>query len=159
VEPLAVFSTNASLRGPTGSRPCTCYGKFAAYTLLNHNGDFQAAARELAEQGYGERRGGAADTAGVPAGGEPDGLIYGEGDFVLTVSRERRRWRVIVARGGDVSGIAARPRGRQGISGDLVRQLRDVTDDEAERWTVPAQPDRPRRARLARTRAPCGGAA
>src|SRR5262249_698033 len=30
-----------------------CYSKFTAYTLLNHAGDFKAAARELGEQGYG----------------------------------------------------------------------------------------------------------
>ena len=33
------------------------YSKFATYALLNHGGDFSAAARALAEQGYGERQG------------------------------------------------------------------------------------------------------
>ena len=32
----------------------TAYSKFAAYTLLNHNDDFKAAARALASEGYGE---------------------------------------------------------------------------------------------------------
>ena len=36
-------------------RPCTCYSKFAAYALLHHGGDFQAAATELAHKGYGEQ--------------------------------------------------------------------------------------------------------
>jgi hypothetical protein len=55
-ELLAVFSTNAfPFEGANGTSPCTCYGKFAAYTLLNHKGDFSAAARELASQGYGDR--------------------------------------------------------------------------------------------------------
>jgi hypothetical protein len=54
---LAVFSTNAHpFDGPTGDSPCSCYGKFRAYTLLNHNGDFTAAARALGQQGYGEQR-------------------------------------------------------------------------------------------------------
>jgi hypothetical protein len=51
---LAVFSSNAHpFEGPSGARPCTCYGKLAAFALLNHNGDFKAAARELRRQGYG----------------------------------------------------------------------------------------------------------
>src|SRR5262249_14403625 len=54
---LAVFSSNAHpFEGPSGTKPCTCYGKFAAYALLNHGGDFKAAARELAREGYGEQR-------------------------------------------------------------------------------------------------------
>jgi putative DNA primase/helicase len=54
---LAVFSTNAHpFEGPNGTRPCTCYGKFAAHALLNHGGDFKAAARDLARQGYGDQR-------------------------------------------------------------------------------------------------------
>jgi hypothetical protein len=53
---LAVFSTNAfPFEGANGTSPCSCYGRFAAYTLLNHKGDFSAAARELASQGYGDR--------------------------------------------------------------------------------------------------------
>jgi len=31
------------------------YSKFAAWTVLNHNGDFSQAARELAKEGYGEQ--------------------------------------------------------------------------------------------------------
>lgn len=34
----------------------TPYSKFHAYALIHHNGDFSAAARDLARQGYGERR-------------------------------------------------------------------------------------------------------
>src|SRR5262249_37002588 len=65
---LAVFSTNAHpFEGPNGSRPCTCYGRFAAFALLNHDGDFKAAARELARQGYGTPRNG---RGGTKAGGE-----------------------------------------------------------------------------------------
>lgn len=49
-ELLRVFSSNAHPFEPDKS-----YGKFAAYTTLNHNGDFVAAARELGKQGYGEK--------------------------------------------------------------------------------------------------------
>jgi hypothetical protein len=67
IELLAVFSTNAApLEGANGRSPCTPYSKFAAYTFLNHEGDFKAAAKALASQGYGERRGaGANDERGV----------------------------------------------------------------------------------------------
>jgi hypothetical protein len=68
-ELLAVFSSNAHpFDGPSGSQPCTCYGKFAAYTLLNHEGDFTASARELAQQGFGTQRpGGNGKSAGKQA--------------------------------------------------------------------------------------------
>jgi len=32
------------------------YGKFSVFTILNHSGDFQAAAKELVGRGYGERK-------------------------------------------------------------------------------------------------------
>jgi hypothetical protein len=58
-ELLAVFSSNADpFHGPSAGRPCSCYSKFSAYALLHHNGDFKAAAKELARQGYGEPRNG-----------------------------------------------------------------------------------------------------
>ncbi len=44
-----VFSTSTVFKAEQG------YSKFMAYTLLNHHGDFTAAARELAEQGYSRR--------------------------------------------------------------------------------------------------------
>jgi hypothetical protein len=50
------FSENAyPFQGANGAKLCTSYSKFAAYTLINHNGDFGAAAKELARQGYGTR--------------------------------------------------------------------------------------------------------
>ncbi len=45
---LYVFSSNAS---PFESE--CAYSKFAAYTILNHSGNFTDAAKSLAEQGYG----------------------------------------------------------------------------------------------------------
>jgi putative DNA primase/helicase len=47
---LHVFSTNADRFDADGS-----YTKFAAYALLNHDGNFEEAARELAAQGYGKK--------------------------------------------------------------------------------------------------------
>ena len=46
-----VFTTNAA-----PFEPDRAYSKFAAHTMLNHAGDFSAAAVELAEKGYGDRR-------------------------------------------------------------------------------------------------------
>jgi hypothetical protein len=46
---LYVFSTSTLFEAEQG------YSKFTAYTLLNHHGDYSAAARELAEQGYSTR--------------------------------------------------------------------------------------------------------
>ncbi|MCI0464667.1 MAG: bifunctional DNA primase/polymerase, partial [Gemmataceae bacterium] len=46
---LYVFSTNAEPFEAERS-----YSKFGAYTVLHHGGDFKAAARELAKQGYGQ---------------------------------------------------------------------------------------------------------
>ena len=45
---LYVFSSNA-----TPFEPESCYSKFAAYSLLNHNGEFGAAASELRNRGIG----------------------------------------------------------------------------------------------------------
>lgn len=46
---LYVFSTS------TCFEPQRAYSKFSAYAVLNHGGDFSAAARELAERGYIEQ--------------------------------------------------------------------------------------------------------
>jgi putative DNA primase/helicase len=47
---LHVFTSSAPPFEPGGN-----YNKFHVYTLLNYNGDFGAAAKALAEQGYGSR--------------------------------------------------------------------------------------------------------
>lgn len=49
----------------------TPYTKFAAYTLLEHSGDYAAAARTLAAQGYGQR---AATASGLAPAGSATGL-------------------------------------------------------------------------------------
>jgi RecA-family ATPase len=51
------FSSNASpFHGANGSRSCSSYSKFAAHTVLNHGGDYKAAAAELAAKGYGPQK-------------------------------------------------------------------------------------------------------
>jgi hypothetical protein len=71
-ELFAVYSSNADpFPGPEGGRSCSTHGKFAVYALLNHGGDFGAAARALYEQGYGERRQGE-KAEQVAGGGEPN---------------------------------------------------------------------------------------
>ena len=52
---LCVFSTNAYPFQIPAGKVCESFSKFAAYTLLNHNGDFSAAAKSLADQGYGDK--------------------------------------------------------------------------------------------------------
>jgi len=54
---LYVFSTSTVF---DAEKP---YNKFAAYTLLEHNGQFAAAAKELSRRGYGTRRNGPASVA------------------------------------------------------------------------------------------------
>jgi P4 family phage/plasmid primase-like protien len=51
------------------------YGKFAVYALLEHGGDFKAAAKALAGQGYGRTHSGKAAPAGEPSteGGQTSG--------------------------------------------------------------------------------------
>jgi hypothetical protein len=54
---LCVFSSNAHpFPGPAGEKKCSTHSKFAAYCLLNHRGDFKAAAKALYAEGYGDRR-------------------------------------------------------------------------------------------------------
>jgi putative DNA primase/helicase len=54
-ELFAVFSSNAApFKGPHDGRACSCDSKFGVYALLNHGGDFSAAAKDLAAKGYGQ---------------------------------------------------------------------------------------------------------
>lgn len=73
---FAVFSSNASpFEGPAGGKTCSAYSRFAVYAMLGHGGDFSAAAKTLAQQGFGEQRGQARqaptseDPASYPAAG------------------------------------------------------------------------------------------
>ncbi|MBA4107837.1 MAG: hypothetical protein C0485_19060 [Pirellula sp.] len=54
-ELFCCFSDNAHpLQGASGRAPCTAYSKFALYAVLNHAGDYSAAARRLRTEGYGD---------------------------------------------------------------------------------------------------------
>jgi hypothetical protein len=82
VELFCVFSSNAHpFPGPSAGKINSSHSKFATFALLNHNGDYSAAARELASQGYGkiasngERNGTATEeppNSGTPPEGKED---------------------------------------------------------------------------------------
>jgi hypothetical protein len=92
---FACFSSNASpFDGAAGGRPCSCYSRFAVYTLLNHGGDFSAAAKDLAEQGYGARREGGQDRSGFgsdPIGEKPKPNPRGRFPDPVACSQLRRQ--------------------------------------------------------------------
>jgi hypothetical protein len=51
---LVVFSSNAHpFPGPHVGKSCSLHDRFSAYSLLQHNGDFKAAANALRKLGYG----------------------------------------------------------------------------------------------------------
>lgn len=66
-ELFCVFSTNAyPFDGPIGTRRCSSYSKFATYTMLNHDGNYSAAAAALRSNGYGGTNGHALPAATAP---------------------------------------------------------------------------------------------
>lgn len=79
-----VFSTNAA-----PFEADRAYSKWAAYSFLEHNGDFRAAASELAAKGYGKRLGDTspASSASHPwPGALPEEAFYGlAGDIVRAI--------------------------------------------------------------------------
>lgn len=86
---LYVFSANAA-----PFEPERAYSKFSAYALLDHAGEFAAAARALAARGYGvsERR----SSEGRPPGlGGP--AVRSNGLRVRQVANPRRRLRTMAA--------------------------------------------------------------
>jgi hypothetical protein len=91
-ELFACFSENAEpFQGASGGKPCTTYSKFAVFTYLNHGGDFSAAARELARQGYGDRpAGGKRDKKGAAGAGEKDSEGVEAGPLRLRAGTPRR---------------------------------------------------------------------
>jgi putative DNA primase/helicase len=77
---LYVFSTNAVPLEPTRS-----YGKFAAFAVLNHGGDFKAAARDLGLRGFGVRgRAGSCAKSAEAESGKEDAGEPAEGGPHLT---------------------------------------------------------------------------
>jgi len=80
---LYVFSSNAA-----PFEPGRGYGKFAAYALLEHDGDYAVAARALAARGYGAPRGKTGAVESSERVYEPIDLTTGQGDGA---QRSRRR--------------------------------------------------------------------
>lgn len=64
---LCVFSSNAHPLTVPAGRTCGSFSKFAAFALLNHGGDFSAAAKNLAAKGYGKQKARATGTNREPA--------------------------------------------------------------------------------------------
>jgi hypothetical protein len=90
---LAVFSTNAHpFEGPSNGKPCSCYSKFAAYAILHHAGDFKAAAKQLAAEGYGghRREAGSCGGHGKDAAGQGDSPGATPWESVLPLSEVPR---------------------------------------------------------------------
>jgi hypothetical protein len=51
---FCVFTSNSDpFPGPSGGKSYSIHDKFGIYTYLKHKGDFKAAAKDLAKQGYG----------------------------------------------------------------------------------------------------------
>jgi putative DNA primase/helicase len=85
---LAVFSSNAYPFEIPPGKLCGCYSRFAVFAILNHGGDFAAAARELGRQGYGDQ-----SPAGGPArckgNKDSERKTYRIGPLVLEPGRPR----------------------------------------------------------------------
>jgi putative DNA primase/helicase len=135
---LAVFSTNAHPFEVPQGKQCGCYSKFTAYAVVHHNGDFGAAAKALAAQGYGHRPHAGNGQAAEPraeAGGSPPG---GRGfDVILQHYRDtyqptfRRGTAIISATlGREVKAAEA----TYGADRELLDKLRGAAD-------VPRQSD------------------
>lgn len=131
---FCVFSTNAApFPGPVGGRNCSTHGKFATYTLLNCGGDFSAAARELAEKGYGEQQAGHRQA--------PEPLENGKAavpqveDIHLTDLGNARR--VVKRHGSDLRYVHPwktwlvwdGKRWAEDVTGEVVRRVKDTLAD------------------------------
>lgn len=82
IDLLYVFSSNAS-----PFEPQKAYTPFATFTLLNHGGDWKAAAKDLAGQGYGKRSSRA--TFNTKGGKKQEGL-FTLGPLAIHPDRPRR---------------------------------------------------------------------
>ncbi|UQA92671.1 bifunctional DNA primase/polymerase [Streptomyces halobius] len=67
---LYVFTTSTEFDADPKKNP---YTKFAAYAVLHHGGDYRAAAKALADQGYGDR-----EPRGDVAHGLISGTVFGD---------------------------------------------------------------------------------
>jgi putative DNA primase/helicase len=106
---LYVFSSNATpFRGPHGDQPGTAYKPFGVYGLLEFSGDFQAAARMLALDGYGASRNGhvpVADNDGPPIESEPDPTLSANTDEEIHLTDVGNGLRLVKQFGADIRHI------------------------------------------------------
>jgi putative DNA primase/helicase len=127
---LYVFSSNAS-----PFEPDRAYTKFAALALLEHGGDFPAAARQLASGGYG------CESGSFPAGTEKSGVRF---PFRLTDkavefaeerdSGDQTEWMPICS----YLEVAAVTRNHEGQDWGRLLRLRDGDGGEHE-WAMPME--------------------
>lgn len=111
------------------------YTRFAVYAILNHGGDFTAAARELGSKGYGKRMPDVRATFNPPEPGDhgggkrPDGADDTEADRIFKWMSELRRqpegtkwlWEGFISRGGVTMFSALWKIGKTTMLGYLVR--------------------------------------
>jgi DNA-binding transcriptional ArsR family regulator len=123
---LYVFSTNTIFKTERG------YSKFSAYTILNHSGDFQAAARELAGRGFGEEK--KQKTKADPAkSAENTGFVLYDAGEIHSWPQEPLVWlcEPLIPKGG-IGFMSAPPKDRKSLlTLDLALHL---TQTEARRW-------------------------
>jgi hypothetical protein len=117
---LHVFSANGHPFEPGKS-----YGKFAAHALLNHQGDYKVAARELARKGFGPSQKNGDATHGTlngvasPVGREPTGSGNLRPEILITTEEHEVNNQAVQALARDMS-IYQR-------GGQLVRVVRDTS--------------------------------
>src|SRR5262245_45757816 len=85
--------------------------------------------------GNGAELGGEKQRRAVPMSAEdtPDGLRYPVGGFTLTITQQRKKWRVVIKRGEDVLGMSVVNLAAVKERRELVRSLgQGVTAKEAD---------------------------
>jgi hypothetical protein len=117
-----VFSSNAHPLAIPPGKTCGCYSKFSAYALLNHNGDFKAAAKELRSQGYG-------DQSSAPIGADATAVVAA--DIIIEHFRQVYQpvHRVEDAMYSGSFGRVVKPReALRGADKELVEKLMQAAD-------------------------------
>lgn len=131
---LYVFTSNAY-----PLREERCYSKFSAYTLLNHDGDYSAAAAALRSQGYGSEKNGAEEEG---EGGDAKATIA---DRIISLVRCRADlWHDAVPDGYATIGMGEHAETyqagslafRRWILGLVYRALKKAPADDAMRRAI-----------------------
>jgi hypothetical protein len=137
---LAVFSSNADpFPGPSADSTASFHSRFDVYARINHKGDYSAAARDLARQGYGDqgKRKKTKQSDAPPPGGDPP-----EDDrqpparatgYTIILAHFRTKYQPTFRRGTNLYSAAL---GREvkvgeaccGAGQELIRQLAQAVD-------------------------------